>query len=162
MGHDVLVVIGVISSKFKALNESFSFKSQSILFIFSASPPLNIVAQDLTVSESPSIIRNMSNYKTIERQSLMFKALSNVNRLTLFNRLMNCCQPGTKCSPDEAIKFCVGELGEGLDIAPSTLSHHLKELNRAGLVMMQRNGKNIECWVEVDVLNELACFFKPD
>jgi ArsR family transcriptional regulator len=89
----------------------------------------------------------------------MFKALSNPHRLTLFNRLMNCCEPGTKCSPDKAVKFCVGDLGEGLDIAPSTLSHHLKELNRVGLVQMERRGKNVDCWVDPAVLDELKTFF---
>ncbi len=101
----------------------------------------------------------MSNYKTIERQADMFKALSNTHRLVLFNRLMNCCEPGTKCSADEAIKFCVGDLGEGLDIAPSTLSHHIKELHRAGLVQMERRGKNVDCWVDPAVLTELKAFF---
>jgi len=72
---------------------------------------------------------------------------------------MNCCEPGTKCSPDEAIKFCVGDLGAGLDIAPSTLSHHLKELNRVGLVQMERRGKNVDCWVDPTVLEELKTFF---
>jgi len=89
----------------------------------------------------------------------MFKALSNPHRLALFSRLMSCCVPGTKCSPEAAVRYCVGELGDGLDIAPSTLSHHLKELNRAGLVNMERRGKNIECWVEPDVLDTLAAFF---
>jgi ArsR family transcriptional regulator len=47
----------------------------------------------------------------------------------------------------------------GFEIAPSTLSHHLKELNRAGLVQMQRRGKQVECWVEPATLEELAAFF---
>lgn len=103
----------------------------------------------------------MSNYETNQQQAEMFKALSNPHRLALFNRLMTCCTPGTKCSPDEAVRFCVGELGEGLGIAPSTLSHHLKELNRAGLVHMERRGKNVECWLEPQALKNLSAFFSP-
>jgi len=103
----------------------------------------------------------MSNYR-IDSALLCeaFKALSNPNRLALFNRLMNCCAPGTKCSPAAAVRYCVSELGEGLDIAPSTLSHHLKELNRAGLVEMKRKGKNVECWVEPAKLERLNAFFQ--
>lgn len=104
----------------------------------------------------------MSNYSTITQLTEAFKALSNPHRLTLFSRLMNCCPPGTRCSADEAIRFCVGELGEGLDIAPSTLSHHLKELNRAGLIEMKRSGKNVECWVEPAKIGALSSFFHVD
>ncbi|HHM05890.1 MAG TPA: ArsR family transcriptional regulator [Gammaproteobacteria bacterium] len=90
-----------------------------------------------------------------------FKALSNEHRLTLFHRLMSCCEPGTRCCTEEAARCCVGELGEGLGIAPSTLSHHLKELNRAGLVRMERRGKKVECWVDPGVLEQLSAFFNP-
>jgi DNA-binding transcriptional ArsR family regulator len=101
----------------------------------------------------------MSKYK-INNMPLdgMFKALSNPHRLALFYRLMNCCAPGTKCGV-EAERFCVGELGEGLAIAPSTLSHHLKELHRAGLIQMERRGKHVECWLERKVLDQLSDFF---
>ena len=89
-----------------------------------------------------------------------FKALSNPHRLALFRRLTTCCPPGTVCSTDEIEPFNVGQLGEGLNIAPSTLSHHLKELNRAGLVKMERNGKRVECWVEPETLQQLSLFFR--
>lgn len=100
----------------------------------------------------------MSNSK-IEYFAEMFKALSNPHRLALFMRLAQCCPLGTRCSPDEAERFCVGELGKGLAIAPSTLSHHLKELTRAGLIKTERKGKNVECWIDPAVLDELSCFF---
>ncbi|MFC1747330.1 ArsR/SmtB family transcription factor [Pseudomonadota bacterium] len=108
----------------------------------------------------------MSNYNidadspVTDSLAEMFKALSNPHRLALFYRLMNCCAPGTKCGVGAAERFCVGELGEGLDIAPSTLSHHLKELHRAGLIQMERRGKNVECWLEPSVLTGLSAFFK--
>ncbi len=90
----------------------------------------------------------------------MFKALANPHRLALFHRLTTCCPPGTSCNTEEAMRQNVGALGEGLEIAPSTLSHHLKELNRAGLIQMQRRGKQVECWVEPATLKELATFFQ--
>lgn len=101
----------------------------------------------------------MSNYQS-NKLSECFKALSNPHRLALFQRLCNCCEPGTACNVDEVACMCVGDLGEGLGIAASTLSHHLKELNRAGLVQMKRNGKNVECRVERSMLDELAAFFQ--
>lgn len=88
-----------------------------------------------------------------------FKALGNQHRLALFSRLAACCPPGVSCSTEEVARQCVGRLGEGIDISPSTLSHHIKELNRAGLVQMARRGKQVECWVEPRTLERLAAFF---
>ena len=65
----------------------------------------------------------MSNYRSnLERDAERFKALSNPHRLALFQRLTHCCAPGTACDIKQASQISVGQLGEGLDIAPSTLS----------------------------------------
>ena len=102
----------------------------------------------------------MSNYSIdIQKRAEMFKALGNPHRLAIFQRLTTCCVPGTVCAVDDAIRFTVGEIGEELEIAPSTVSHHLKELHRAGLIQSRRNGKNIECWIEPELLEQLSGFF---
>ena len=60
----------------------------------------------------------MSNHESVQdRLPLMFKALGNAYRLAIFQRLSRCCQPGTCCSLEEALRHSVGELGEGLEIA---------------------------------------------
>lgn len=105
----------------------------------------------------------MSNYSIdIQKRAEMFKALGNPHRLAIFQRLTSCCVPGTVCDVRDAMCFTVGEIGEDLDIAPSTISHHLKELFRAGLIETRRNGKNIECWIEPKVLEQLSNFFELD
>jgi len=106
----------------------------------------------------------MSNYRDTDTHRLAeaFKALSNPNRLKIFLELMNCCKPGTVCSAEDVAKSCVGDLGNGLDIAPSTLSHHIKELSRAGLIQMERRGQHIDCWVNPDAVKELNQFFQPE
>ncbi len=103
----------------------------------------------------------MSNYRTFDTVELSesFKALSNPNRLQIFSRLLSCCEPGTACSADTVSSFCVGELGEDLAVAPSTLSHHIKELQHAGLIKTQRNGKNIECFIDPNKVKILKEFF---
>ena len=103
----------------------------------------------------------MSNYSTVEL-SESFKALSNPNRLQIFLRLLNCCELGTACSTDNITGFCVGELGKELSVAPSTLSHHIKELQRAGLIKTQRNGQNIQCFVNTEKVNILKSFFSDN
>lgn len=90
----------------------------------------------------------------------IFKALSNPHRLAIFEQLCSCCKPGTVCSLESATSMCVGDLGKSLNIAPSTVSHHIKELNRAGLVQMDRRGKNIDCRVVPEILVELSDYFK--
>ncbi len=89
----------------------------------------------------------------------MFKALSNPNRLQIFLQLTQCCTPGTVCQEDDINVRCVGDLGSNLDVAASTLSHHIKELHRAGLINMRRNGQNVECWIEPQTLHSLSAFF---
>lgn len=89
-----------------------------------------------------------------------FKALSNPNRLKIFQQLLNCCTPGTLCSPEQAVKHCVGDLGTGLEIAASTLSHHIKELSRAGLIKMERRGQHVDCWVDPVTVQTLEQFFQ--
>jgi ArsR family transcriptional regulator, arsenate/arsenite/antimonite-responsive transcriptional repressor len=92
----------------------------------------------------------------IRRFAEIFKALSNPHRLDIFLRLASCCPLGTKCTGDAEIRQCVGELAKGVSIDPSTVSHHLKELRRSGLIHMERNGRNIECWVDPEVVHSLA------
>jgi ArsR family transcriptional regulator len=95
-------------------------------------------------------------YEELARFAEVFKALSNPNRLHIFMRLVSCCPPGIKCNSDAAVRQCVGELGQDLEIDPSTVSHHLKELRRSGLIRVERRGKNILCWVDREMVLGLA------
>ncbi len=95
----------------------------------------------------------------IEELADAFKALSNPNRLQIFQRLVSCCTPGTLCSVEDLNGLCVSELGEDLSVAPSTLSHHIKELQHAGLIKTQRRGKNIDCFVDPEKVELLKQFF---
>ena len=108
----------------------------------------------------------MSNYDTqiIDRFSAVFNALSNPHRLQIYTILSGCCTPGTTCNIDNVTSCCVGDLGSELDIAASTLSHHLKELSHAGLINMQRDGKQVICSVNSEMLNNIRQYFqgKPE
>jgi DNA-binding transcriptional ArsR family regulator len=103
----------------------------------------------------------MSNYSNeqLEEFSEIFKALANPNRLSIFLRLASCCEPGTACCEDGDMHQCAGDVGQDLGIAPSTVSHHLKELRRAGLIRMERQGKRVRCWTEPAIMQNLGNFF---
>ncbi len=94
----------------------------------------------------------------IKKAATAFKALSNPHRLAIFLRLSGCCQRHG-CDPEECSRLCVSELGKGLGIGQPTVSHHLKELTRAGLIRTCKSGQSTECWVAETTLNELAQFF---
>ena len=89
----------------------------------------------------------------------IFKALSNPNRLKIFVRLASCCAPGTVSLIDEEHTAYVGELSDELEVGKSTVSHHVKELRRVGLLRSERRGQKIACWVDPDKIKELALFF---
>jgi len=104
----------------------------------------------------------MSNSRNVDTEKLShtFKALSNPHRLSIFMRLASCCGPGNACDADAAIRECVGTVAKNLGLSPSTISHHIKELHRAGLIKMKRRGQTVECWVDPETLDSLAEIFK--
>lgn len=101
---------------------------------------------------------NMSNSQIIDvgRLAETFKALSNPNRLQIFMRLVSCCASEGSCSVEGDMSTCAGEIGKDLGIAPSTVSHHLKELRVARLIRMERRGKMVQCQVDLQTLGELS------
>lgn len=88
-----------------------------------------------------------------------FRALANAHRIEIFTYLGAECFPGMPSTENE-MRTTVGDLAARLDIAPSTVSHHLRELREAGLIRMRRRGQNVECWVEPAVLREMSGFFE--
>lgn len=106
----------------------------------------------------------MSKYRTLSNAQYadIFKALSNPHRLKIFMHLAGCGPDNVLCCADDKAKECIGELGCNLGIAPSTLSHHMKELYRAGLIRTKRQGQRIECHVDPEILDTLARFFNTD
>lgn len=89
-----------------------------------------------------------------------FKALGNAHRLQLVQLLIeqewNCCEQArpADCRLDPA-SCNVGELADQLAISPSTVSHHLKELERSGLLERARDGRQVFCRVNREMLDRL-------
>lgn len=97
--------------------------------------------------------------------SRAFKALGHPSRLAIVRRLLEralaCCETDRveDCTMDPA-SCNAGDLVEAVGVAPSTLSHHLKELEHAGLVERVRDGRYIMCRVREERLAELRRFLE--
>ena len=87
----------------------------------------------------------MSSPKTVRLSDKQFaqiaKALAEPRRYQILKEIGK-CKDQLPCSV----------LREGNDITAATLSHHLKELETAGLITSVKDGKSIKLTVERDVL----------
>lgn len=98
--------------------------------------------------------------------SAAFRALGNPHRLAIVQLLLDrewaCCarERPEDCTLDPA-SCNVGELADRLEVAPSTTSHHLKELERAGLLEREREGRRIFCRVNTATLERLREVLEP-
>ena len=108
----------------------------------------------------------MSNNETktiesekLERYADMFKALSNYHRLRIFLHTLGCYPPGDTCVTDASdISAGLRTMAKDLELAPSTVSHHLKELRNAGLLKMRRTGQSIAVWIDKETVEDLSGF----
>jgi DNA-binding transcriptional ArsR family regulator len=72
-------------------------------------------------------------------------ALAQPTRLAIFRRLVEYAPDG----------LTAGAIASALDLAPATLSFHVKELANAGLVVDQREGRHIRYRADVGAMNAL-------
>ena len=75
-------------------------------------------------------------------------ALAQESRLAVFRLLVQVGPEGMAAS----------RIGEQLDIAPSSLSFHLKELAHAGLISPRQDGRFIIYSADIDTMNGLIGF----
>lgn len=75
-------------------------------------------------------------------------ALAQETRLAIFRHLV-------EAGPDGVT---VGRIGEALEIAPATLSFHLKELSRAGLVSSRQESRYYWYSASYEAMNGLVAY----
>lgn len=90
----------------------------------------------------------------------IFKALSDPNRLKIIQLLRECCGPGC-CAPAEANgDNTVSRIAGQFDLALSTVSFHIRELKRAGLIVCEKRGQTVYCGPNEEALRELAQYIE--
>lgn len=99
----------------------------------------------------------MSDFETNEL-SKAFKALANPNRLTLFLNLMKETQMSVEAG--NAHSCFLAPLIQNLNVGAPTVSHHIKELVNAGLIHTQREGKQLVCTVNENMLKRVRAALK--
>ena len=79
-------------------------------------------------------------------------ALGHETRLAIFRLLVRAGEEGLN----------VGEIGQHLDMAASTLAHHLKTLVDAGLVIQERQGRQIVNRVDYGAMRGTVSFLTSE
>ena len=84
--------------------------------------------------------------------ALALAALGHDTRLGIFRLLVRAGHDGMN----------VGDIGQHLSMAPSTLAHHLGTLVEAGLVTQERQGRLILNRVDYEVMNQTLAFLTAE
>lgn len=116
-----------------------------------------------------------SNVVKLSNYSKIFKALSNEQRLKIFLMIYKQCHASgtakpaagftvaggsTCCLGDGSIERAFTKMCDCMDLSRSTISHHFKELQNAGLITCVREGQNFRCRVNQDVIDAIKAFLE--
>lgn len=82
----------------------------------------------------------------IDQISSQLEALGNPTRLRIFRMLVRAGSSGLP----------VGQLQEGLQVAPSTLSHHLQKLIAVGMMSQERRSTVLLCRANFPAMRSLV------
>lgn len=111
------------------------------------------LGRDAALGACTPVARQPITAGDAEATARMFKALADPVRLRLLSTVLS-HQGGEACA------MC--DLTEGFDLAPSTLSHHLKVLHDAGLVDRDKRGVWVFYKARPEAMDALRTLFSED
>ncbi|PKQ19688.1 MAG: transcriptional regulator [Actinobacteria bacterium HGW-Actinobacteria-6] len=92
---------------------------------------------------------------TAEQVNAAFKALASEQRREILRMLATCpSEPGAPCSATGEV--CACKITERLNLAASTVSHHMGVLRAAGLVSARKEGTWVHYALQRDVMEQVA------
>lgn len=95
----------------------------------------------------------------IKRLSKALKALSNPNRLQMF---LNLLEESQEAGNIEVHNCFLAKLIRNLNVGAPTVSHHVKELVNADLIHTTKDGKQLICSINPEMVAELRDLFTYD
>ncbi len=93
----------------------------------------------------------------VTRMSKVFRALSNKNRLQLFLNLLE--ESRLDLAKGRTHDCFLATIISNLRIGAPSISHHLRELESAGLIETSKEGKQLVCSIRPQVMKDIAAFF---
>ncbi len=88
----------------------------------------------------------------------LFKALSSEQRLKVLAIIREMTEESSAGSPGATKAF--SRCCEQLQLSPSTVSHHFKELESAGIITTERLGQSVCCRVNESAWGQMKAFLK--
>jgi ArsR family transcriptional regulator len=97
----------------------------------------------------------------------IFKALSNEQRLNIFMMIYkNCCgiegniplDSQSCCGVKGSVERAFSKVCDCMKLSRSTISHHFKELQNAGLIKCTREGQTFRCSVNEEAVEAIKNF----
>ena len=98
---------------------------------------------------------------TAEQLAAAFRALSNPNRLRIYQVIVDHCRQHGQADLAKVPAGCAfGDFMQRLNIGAPTVSHHVRELSEAGLIRVEREGRRRFSHAEPMLQERLAHFFE--
>ena len=88
----------------------------------------------------------------LETAAHCLEKLGSPARLEIFRLLVKAGDPG----------LSVGEIQQHMEIPASTLSHHIAQLSRAGLLTQTRQGRVLRCRPNWGLMDELVAYLTAE
>lgn len=94
----------------------------------------------------------------VKRLARAFKALAHPNRLKLFLNLLD--ESRLDLAKGRLHDCFLASLLDNLHVGAPTVSHHVRELEDAGLIETHKEGKHLICTIRPDALRTLRALFE--